>query len=232
MPAPSSGVELSDVVKTFDSLTLFEGVSLTVGPGEVVAILGSSGVGKTTLLRLITGQAPFGGRIRVSGTDVDSSGRGSTHPDIVFVTQQPNLWDHMSALDNVALVRRLTHREAKSEARKRAKAYLTGLDLEDIGARYPHSLSGGEQQRVALARGFAAERPILLLDEVTSSIDPDRRTIVAQAMLAYARQGRTIIFVTHDTNIARVVDSNPLELTARGLLSAKSPGESPRTIVL
>ncbi len=144
----------------------------------------------------------------------DVSGR--SHEKIAYVTQQPNLWTHLSALDNVALPRRFLLKEAKAQARQKAQEALQLLDLGHVAHQLPHQLSGGEQQRVSLARGLCTEKPILLLDEVTSSIDAERCQMVAAHLRQLAGQGRTIVFVTHDLSTARLLCDHAFEMTAQG----------------
>lgn len=201
----------------FNGNKIFSNVSLNVIAGQIVTIVGDSGVGKSTMLRAIAGLSPFDGQILVDGHVVKSNGINTSTGPVVLVTQQPNLWDHLTALDNIALVRLLLHNEHQKVARSKSLEILRELEVHTIADRYPHSLSGGEQQRVSLARGFATEKPILLLDEVTSNIDHNRRSIVAKALLALAEKGRSILFVTHDLNTAKLVTDSPLELTSDGL---------------
>lgn len=202
----------------FDGDILFSNVDLKIVAGQIVTIIGESGVGKTTLLRAIAGLLPFAGDILIDGRSVKCDGSNTSTGPVVLVTQQPNLWDHLTALDNVALVRRLLHAESKKLARARSLNLLRTLEVHTTAYRYPHSLSGGEQQRIGLARGLATEKPILLLDEVTSNIDVNRRDIIARALLSLAEQGRSIIFVTHDLRTAHLITPRPLELTPDGLI--------------
>jgi ABC-type polar amino acid transport system ATPase subunit len=210
-------MEIRNLSMGFNGEILFSNVNLTVVAGQIVTIIGESGVGKTTLLRAIAGLLPFNGDIVIDGRPVRRDGSNASTGPVVLVTQQPNLWDHLTALDNVALVRRLLHNESKKVARASSLEVLHILEVHIIASRYPHSLSGGEQQRVGLARGLATEKPILLLDEVTSNIDLNRRGIVARVLLSLVARGRSIIFVTHDLNTAHLITERPLELTRDGL---------------
>lgn len=216
MPTPL--VKIHNLSIGFQKKSLFSNISLEVVPGQIIAIIGDNGVGKTTLLRAIAGLIPFSGDIVVDELPVKNDGSKASKGHVAFVTQKPNLWDHLTALDNVALVRRLLHDEPKKVARVKSLEILNVLDVHTIADRYPHSLSGGEQQGVGLARGLATEKPILLLDEVTSNIDINRREMVATALLSWAKLGRSIIFVTHDHRTAHLIAQHPFELTKNGLI--------------
>lgn len=215
----SNNLKLAGVGVTLSGRTIFRGVDLELQPGECVVILGPSGCGKTTLLRAIVGDVAVDGIICAQNYKVLA---GRTPPNVTFVTQAPCLWDHLTVLENVSLVRQLSHGEAASIAKQRAGEWLALLEVQNIASRYPHSLSGGEQQRVALARGLAAERPILLLDEVTSNVDVARRSIIVKAISESLAQGRMVLFVTHDLLTVRSMPYTVRELTPSGLQEPRS----------
>jgi ABC-type polar amino acid transport system ATPase subunit len=133
------------------------------------------------------------------------------------VPQQAFLWDHLKALDNVALVRRLALGEPTATAKANALKLLVKLEVDDVANRYPFRLSGGEQQRVSLARGLAAEADIYLLDEVTAHLDPRRRERIASLLRDLAAEGKTLIIATHDRRFAFQMSGQPFELTGSGL---------------
>lgn len=213
---------VQETEKRFGEQILFSNVSFNVRQGEIVSVIGESGVGKTTLLRMIAGLTPFAGHISIAGERVGGQASPKDNHRLVLVTQHANLWDHLCARDNVALVRRVLRGESKKAARRKADQYLASLQVEGVGNRFPASLSGGEQQRVSLARGLAAETPLLLLDEITSNIDPVRRQVVADTMSDLAAAGRCIVFVTHDLSTAQLVGGRIFELTARGVVERAS----------
>jgi ABC-type polar amino acid transport system ATPase subunit len=212
-------LDIRELGMEFDGKSLFENVDLQAQAGEIIAISGNSGVGKTTLLRLIAGTLkPTRGVIFVDEKPVVFTVDLKINTSTVIVTQQPNLWDHLTVIDNIALVRRLLHEENRKAAKSWAMGALKKLQMEYTFDRYPHSLSGGEQQRVALIRGFATERPLLLLDEITSNIDRERKRVIAKALVELSEERRTIIFVTHDLTTASLVTKKTLELTPQGLI--------------
>ncbi len=215
MPDPL--VKLEGVSKAFGDRELFKNVDLEVSMGEIVTIVGPSGVGKTTLLRAIAGMTDVEGQVTIGGQPAQHNGVTNGNHRLCLVTQHANLWDHLSALDNVALVRRLLHDEPRRTARRAAMRYMEALEVGGVARQYPHSLSGGEQQRVSLARGFAAETPLLLLDEVSSNVDFRRRRMIADALLDIAKSGRSIVLVTHDLETAQLLRGRTLRLTPDGL---------------
>lgn len=214
---PDLLVKLEGVSKAFGDREVFKNVDLEVFEGEIVTIVGPSGVGKTTLLRAIAGMTDVGGQVTIGGQPAQDDGAAEDNHRLCLVTQHANLWDHLSALDNVALVRRLLHDEPRRTARRSAKRYMEALEVGSVARQFPHSLSGGEQQRVSLARGFAAETPLLLLDEVTSNVDFRRRRMIANAMLDIAKDGRSIVLVTHDLETAQALNARTFRLSPAGL---------------
>jgi len=205
---------MQGVTKRFGLNTLFEGLTFDVQKGQLLVVTGPSGSGKTTLLRMIAGLIPFEGAIKVGDRSVIS---GTPTPELVLIPQQPSLWEHLSALDNVALVRRLLFKETISEARKQASRYLEMLDVMHAADRFPRRLSGGEQQRIALARGLATERDIFLLDEITANIDHKRKQLIGQVVADLKDRGKTVIFVTHDPAIIEILQMKPYCLEPDGL---------------
>ena len=184
---------------------------------KLVTITGQSGVGKSTLLRAIAGLTSFEGRIEVGGGPVDMRSSRALRTKCILVLQHANLWDHLTSIDNVALVRRILHKETHARARQVALSYLELLEVSGASRQYPVSLSGGEQQRVSLARGFAAETPLLLLDEITSQVDLHRRSIIVQAIKSAVLDGRSVVLVTHDLETAALLQSPTFRLMPHGL---------------
>lgn len=207
----SSVINISDLHKRYDSLEVLKGVSLTVRRGQVAAIIGSSGSGKTTLLRCINGLTRFEqGTIDVEGyklsTDSSPSDVRTLRKKIGYVFQQFNLWPHKTVLENLILAPMIVKKATKEAAVEKAHALLKQVGLEDKINEYPSRLSGGQQQRVAIARSLAMEPNILLLDEITSALDPELVDEVLRVVRRIAEEHqRTLLIVTHEMAFARDV---------------------------
>jgi NitT/TauT family transport system ATP-binding protein len=178
---------------------VFRDLSLQVRAGEFVAILGPSGCGKSTLLNLLSGfQRPDQGTIRINGRAVMPE-----MPELGYVFQSPNLFPWLSVLDNVRFGLRMEKRLAPAEQIERAQSYLALVGLADAGAKLPHQLSGGMQQRVALARTLALEPGVLLMDEPFAALDAiNRNTMNEETLRLWSELGQTTIFITHDIDEA------------------------------
>jgi len=186
------------------------GVSLDVSRGEVVAIMGPSGSGKTTILRAVAGLEQFqGGQIDVDGVRLAGGGEApkATLRDlrrkVGMVFQFHCLFEHLSAIDNVCLAPVHAHRVAPAVARERGLELLRAFGVDHRAAAMPRQLSGGEAQRVAIARALAVDPPVLLMDEPTASLDPERRTELGALLQGLQRQQRTLVVSTHDEDFAR-----------------------------
>ena len=169
---------------------VLRGVSFHAKRGEIVAVMGLSGGGKTTILRCIAGLESYGGSIRVDG------GR----PGMVF--QSHALFEHLSALDNITLAMRHVARKSRADSERRAIELLEALGVAHRRDALPRALSGGEAQRVAIARAMAMDPPLLLLDEPTASLDPARRHELGQTLTKLAAAGQTLVLTTHDDEFA------------------------------
>jgi ABC-type polar amino acid transport system ATPase subunit len=185
-------------------------VSFTAEAGELVAIMGASGSGKTTVLRAISGLDPIdAGTIDVDTVELRPGplprGRrlAELHRRVGFVFQFHHLFAHLTALHNVWLAPVHVLRQPRTDAEQRGRDLLTMLGVGDRADALPHELSGGEAQRVAIARALAVEPPVLLMDEPTASLDPARRGELASTLRDIARQGRTVVVATHDSDFAR-----------------------------
>jgi osmoprotectant transport system ATP-binding protein len=214
---PETVLSLHNVGVSLNGRLLFANVNCALAPGQIQVILGDSGVGKTTLLRAISCLIPFHGDILVNGKPIAPHG-ARVRGNVAMVTQQPNLWDHLRVVDNIAIVRRLRLGEPKRLACRNAIRLLESLDAGALGKRYPSRLSGGEQQRVALARGLATDATLLLLDEVTSNLDPVRRHLVVEVLRSYVQSDRALIVVTHDRVLGALLSPCLTQLTASGLV--------------
>jgi ABC-type polar amino acid transport system ATPase subunit len=190
--------------------TILNGVTLDVDRGELIALMGSSGSGKTTILRAIAGLEPFqGGRIDIDG--VTLTGGGPIPPPTLrqlrrkvgMVFQFHCLFEHMSALANVCLAPVHAHGIAPAEARRRGLDLLAAFGVDHRADALPRELSGGEAQRVAIARALAVDPPVLLMDEPTAALDPARKAELGALLRQLRTQGRTLIIATHDEDFAR-----------------------------
>jgi polar amino acid transport system ATP-binding protein len=203
-------VEIDNVVKRFGSNTVLDRVSLAVQPGEIIAVIGRSGSGKSTLLRCINGLEPIQeGRIVFDGTTVNDPGTDlrKLRQRVGIVFQSYNLFPHLSVEKNITLAPRVVKRMELSAARELAKAALARVGLADKIDAYPDQLSGGQQQRVAIARSLAMQPQLMLFDEITSALDPELTGEVLKVLEQVAREGMTMMLVTHEMGFARRVAS-------------------------
>lgn len=201
-------IEIENVSKSFGSLKVLDGVSLTVNKGEVLSIIGGSGSGKSTLLMCINGLEPIqGGRILVDGTEVHARGTdlNRLRRKIGIVFQQWNAFPHLTVMENVTLAPRKVLGKSREEAEAIAKKQLEHVGLGDKLKVYPGKLSGGQQQRMAIARALAMAPEYMLFDEVTSALDPQLVGEVLDTMRLLAKEGMTMILVTHEMSFAREV---------------------------
>jgi ABC-type polar amino acid transport system ATPase subunit len=201
-------IEIDNVEKSFGSLKVLDGVSMTVNKGEVVSIIGGSGSGKSTLLMCINGLEPIqGGRIRVDGIDVHArdTDLNKLRQRIGIVFQQWNAFPHLTVLENVTLAPRKVLKKSKAEAEAIAVKQLEHVGLGDKLKTFPGKLSGGQQQRMAIARALAMSPQYMLFDEVTSALDPQLVGEVLDTMRLLAKEGMTMILVTHEMAFAREV---------------------------
>jgi len=221
MPA----VSLCDIRKKFGHFEVLKGVSFDAREGDVISILGSSGSGKSTMLRCINMlEVPTSGTVSIHGELIETRVKsGSTAPanprqvdrirsEVAMVFQSFNLWSHMTILQNVieapVHVQRRPHKECIAEA----EALLEKVGIADKRGSYPSELSGGQQQRAAIARALAQKPKVLLFDEPTSALDPELVGEVLTVMRALANEGRTMLVVTHEMGFAREVSDRILFL--------------------
>ena len=206
-----SMISVKGLRKTFGKNEVLKGVDIEIQPGEVVAIVGPSGCGKSTFLRCLNLlEKPTGGSIIYHGTDlVTAPPKESTKLllGMGMVFQQFNLFPHKTVLDNIMLAPVKVQGVNKKTAEERAMALLQTVGLADKRDAYPNQLSGGQQQRVAIARALATDPEIILFDEPTSALDPELTGEVLAVMRALAREGMTMLVVTHEMNFAKNVSS-------------------------
>jgi polar amino acid transport system ATP-binding protein len=201
-------IAFSRVNKWFGENHVLRDVDLEIARGEVVVVCGPSGSGKSTLLRCINRLEPVqSGEVVVDGQRVHDPGLDLSRfrAEIGMVFQQFNLYPHMTALDNIALAPRKVRRLAPAEAARVARDLLAKVGIPEKESAYPAQLSGGQQQRVAIARALAMQPKIMLFDEPTSALDPEMITEVLDVMIGLAREGMTMVVVTHEMGFARKV---------------------------
>lgn len=201
-------IEIDNVYKSFGQLEVIKGVSLTVKKAEVVSVIGGSGSGKSTLLMCINGLEPIQrGAIRVDGINVHASGTNlnKLRQRIGIVFQQWNAFPHLTVLENVMLAPRKVLGKNKAEAEEIAVRQLTHVGLSEKLAVFPGKLSGGQLQRMAIARALAMSPDYMLFDEVTSALDPQLVGEVLDTMRMLSEEGMTMILVTHEIRFARDV---------------------------
>jgi len=220
-PTGPGAIRIAGLGKAFGGRTVLRGLDLSCEAGSRTAILGPSGIGKTTLLRLIAGlELPDEGEILLGGERVSGPGwaREPHRRGVALAFQAPALWPHLRVRDTIAFGLRTLGRSA---ARAAAEDWLGRLRLEGLGGRYPDQLSGGQAQRVSLARALAAGRPILLLDEPLSHLDPDLKAALATELDGWLRAaGTTLVYVTHDAAEAAPLCHRTLALAEGRLLEA------------
>ncbi|MGE3872816.1 MAG: amino acid ABC transporter ATP-binding protein [Parvibaculaceae bacterium] len=203
-------LEIKNVHKRFGALAVLRGVDMSVDEHQVVCLIGPSGCGKSTLLRCINGLEPIqDGEIKLEGDRVSGPGvdvnRLRREAGIVF--QSFNLFPHMRVIENVTLSPMKVLGLNRAQAEERAMALLRRIGLEAKAQEYPDRLSGGQQQRVAIVRALAMEPKLLLLDEITSALDPELVSEVLNIVRDLARQGMTMLLATHEMGFAREVAS-------------------------
>ena len=203
-----AAIDVQQLHKSFGELEVLKGIDFHVDPGEVVCVIGPSGSGKSTLLRCVNRlEEPTGGRILIEGNDI-------TDPDadvdairtrIGMVFQQFNLFPHLDVLANLMIAQRRVLKRSKSEAEKIARANLEKVGMIDKVEAYPAQLSGGQSQRVAMARALSMDPDMMLFDEPTSALDPELVGEVLEVMRNLANEGMTMMVVTHEMGFAREV---------------------------
>jgi polar amino acid transport system ATP-binding protein len=203
MPEPIIIIEHAR--KTFKRCVAIQDVSMQVMPGEVVVIIGPSGSGKSTLLRCINHlEATDSGRIVVDGIPLDKAENiNAVRAEVGMVFQSFNLFPHLSVLDNLTLAQKIVRKRTAAQAEQIARDLLNKVGITDKANAFPAQLSGGQQQRVAIARALAMNPKIMLFDEPTSALDPEMITEVLDVMLQLAREGMTMVVVSHEMGFAK-----------------------------
>jgi polar amino acid transport system ATP-binding protein len=223
----AAALEIEGLRKSFNGNLVLDGIDLSVGEHEVICLIGASGAGKSTLLRCVNLLEPVdSGRIVFAGEeitrrDVDVN-RVRRRIGIVF--QAFNLFPHMSVLENVTLAPRLTLDQGRGKAEGQARALLDRFGLSDKVGAYPDHLSGGQQQRVAIVRALAMQPQLMLLDEVTSALDPELVAEVLDVIAELAAGGMTMLIATHEMGFARDIATRVCFLDA-GVILEQGPPE-------
>ena len=206
-----SQLEITDLKAAYDRTVVLEKVNLSVEKGEIVSLIGPSGSGKSTLLRVLIGLLPpVAGNVRLDDTEIDYANKTTVRAlrdRIAIVFQQYNLFQNMTALRNVTIAPTKVKGRPAAEVTEEAKELLFKVGLADKFDAYPDQLSGGQQQRVAIARALALKPEILLLDEVTSALDPELVNEVLDAIRLLAAEGMTMFIVSHEMGFVREVSS-------------------------
>ncbi|HQP08647.1 MAG TPA: amino acid ABC transporter ATP-binding protein, partial [Anaerolineaceae bacterium] len=206
MNATEPIIKLQNVSKYFGRVCALKDVSLDVEPGKVVVIIGPSGSGKSTLLRCINHlEVESTGEVWVEGEHLNGNQKhlNSVRSGIGMVFQHFNLYPHLTALQNITLAQRIVRKIPQTEAEENARVQLKRVGIEHKADVYPGQLSGGQQQRVAIARALAMNPKIMLFDEPTSALDPEMIKEVLEVMLNLAKEGITMVVVTHEMGFAR-----------------------------
>ncbi|WP_019633975.1 amino acid ABC transporter ATP-binding protein [Actinomadura atramentaria] len=228
VPAGGPLVEVRDVNKHFGELHVLRDVNLTVERGEVVVVIGPSGSGKSTLCRSINRLEPIdSGSILVDGKPLPQEGRelARLRADVGMVFQSFNLFAHKTILENVTLGPVKVRRERKEEAEKYALELLDRVGIANQAQKYPAQLSGGQQQRAAIARSLAMRPKVMLFDEPTSALDPEMINEVLDVMTGLARDGMTMIVVTHEMGFARRAAQKVVFMADGQIVESNTPEE-------
>lgn len=200
-------IEIKGLCKSFGADEVLKGIDLSIDEKEVVVIIGPSGSGKSTLLRCINHlEEPTAGEVIVDGITLSSEANiNKVREEVGMVFQRFNLFPHMTVLENIMLAPMKVKHAVRAEAEKTARELLARVGLAEKADAYPDNLSGGQQQRVAIARALAMHPKVMLFDEPTSALDPEMVGEVLDVMRALAREGMTMVIVTHEMGFAREV---------------------------
>ncbi|MFG6668155.1 amino acid ABC transporter ATP-binding protein [Halomonas sp. HNIBRBA4712] len=223
-------VRMEKLNKHFGALHVLNNIDLEITAGEVVVIIGASGSGKSTLIRCINGLEEFqAGRLEVDGKRLEPHGKSARalqaiRTEVGMVFQQFNLFPHLSVIDNVTLAPVKVRGQRRDQAAHTAKRLLDRVGIADQANKYPSQLSGGQQQRVALARALAMEPRLMLFDEPTSALDPEMIGEVLDAMRELAKEGMTMVIVTHEMGFAREVADRVIFIH-KGEITEQGPPE-------
>ena len=226
MSAPM--IEMKEVNKYFGAFHVLKDVSLAVGRGEKVVVCGPSGSGKSTLIRLVNRlETHQSGRVVVDGVELTEDPRtvDRVRREVGMVFQSFNLFPHLTVLENLTLAPIWVQRVPKKEAEDTAMHFLARVRIPEQAAKYPSQLSGGQQQRVAIARALCMKPKLMLFDEPTSALDPEMIKEVLDVMVELAREGMTMVVVTHEMGFARTVADRVVFMDGGRIVEAAPPAE-------
>ncbi|CAM5342600.1 amino acid ABC transporter ATP-binding protein [Streptomyces atroolivaceus] len=219
-------IELRDVNKYFGKLHVLQDINLTVGRGEVVVVIGPSGSGKSTLCRTINRLETIeSGHIAIDGKPLPAEGKGlaELRAEVGMVFQSFNLFAHKTVLANVSLAQLKVRKRKRDEADQRSRELLERVGLASQADKLPAQLSGGQQQRVAIARALAMDPKALLFDEPTSALDPEMINEVLEVMQQLAREGMTMVVVTHEMGFARSAANRVVFMSDGRIVEDRTP---------
>jgi ABC-type polar amino acid transport system ATPase subunit len=227
-------IRVQNLHKYFGKLHVLKGISLEITKGEVVSVMGPSGGGKSTLLRCLNRlEEPSSGKVFIEGVDICDrrTDLNSIRTEIGMVFQSFALFPHLTALENIVLAPMKVRKASRSESTARAMQLLTKVGVHEKANSYPDQLSGGQQQRVAIARALAMQPRIMFFDEPTSALDPEMIREVLDVMLALAKDGMTMVVVSHEIGFIREASTRILVLDGGCVIEEGAPGtilRSPR----
>ena len=220
--------EIKDLQKKFGSLTVFDGLSETICKGDVVVIIGPSGGGKSTFIRCLNLlEQPTAGKIYFEGEDITAKGfdMNKHRQKVGMVFQQFNLFNNLTVLENITISLTKVKKQSEEKSKEKALKLLKRVGLEDKANAYPSQLSGGQKQRIAIVRALAREPAVLLFDEPTSALDPEMVGEVLQVISDLARDGITMVVVTHEMGFARKVGTRVLFMDGGQIAEQGTPEE-------
>jgi len=221
-------IQMSGVTKWYGDVQVLKGIDFTVARGERVVVCGPSGSGKSTMIRCINRlEEHRDGRIMVNGVELDHSTRNVdvVRRDVGMVFQQFNLFPHLTVLQNLTIAPRKIRGATRQEADEVARYFLERVRISEQADKYPSQLSGGQQQRVAIARALCMKPQIMLFDEPTSALDPEMIQEVLDVMVGLAREGMTMVCVTHEMGFARTVADRVVFMDAGRIIEEGAPAD-------
>ena len=221
-------INITNLHKNFGDLEVLKNISTEIKKGEIISIIGPSGSGKSTFLRCINKlEEPSSGHIYIDGMDLmdKNTDINKIRERVGMVFQHFNLFPHMTVLDNLTLSPIMVKKESKEEAEKYALSLLEKVGLADKASSYPSQLSGGQKQRIAIARALAMKPDVILFDEPTSALDPEMIKEVLDVMRNLAKEGMTMLIVTHEMGFARNVGNRILFMDNGEIIEDCSPKE-------
>ena len=221
-------LKIENLTKEYEGQKILDGINLEVKKGDVLVVVGPSGCGKSTLLRCINALEPIqGGTIKLQGMDIRKGSKNITtlRQKIGMVFQSYELFPHLTVIDNITLAPVKVQKRDKAEVRKEAMELLARVGLADKAKSYPRQLSGGQKQRVAIVRALCMHPEILLFAEVTAALDPEMVREVLDVMLDLAKQGKTMLIVTHEMQFAKAVADKVIFIDQGKIVEEAAPEE-------